>query len=338
MEDKVNIAVIGAGYWGKKVIREYVQLARSTPEVDLSMVCDLADENLTYCGEVLKVPEDKLAGDYRKALDSDDVNAVHICTPNETHYRICKEALKANKHVLLEKPMATEARHAWELVGIAKSRHTCLQVGHIFRFNNALRLMRELLAQEYLGQLYYLKLQWTTLMTAPLNRDIIFDLGTHPVDILNYLLNKWPVKVACKAKAYRRDKLEELAFLTLEFDNRLMAQVELSWLQPGKVREATITGSQGSAITDCADQTVKVFKNGNGKSFSLAVKPNNTILDEISHFAKSIMSNHNSNNTGLVGAQNVTVLEKLKRSLAQERTVRCRTRALNEEAHQTLFS
>jgi len=326
MKDKVNIAVIGAGYWGRKVIKEYVRLAETVPNVELSMICDLADENLGHCSQVLHVSKEKLERDYREALRSKDVNAVHICTPNETHYPICKQALKANKHVLLEKPMALEARQAWELVGLAKSRGLCLQVGHIFRFNNALKLMRDLVAQEYLGNLYYLKLQWTTLMPSPLNRDIIFDLGPHPVDILNYLLRKWPTKVACKARAYRRKTLEELAYMTMEFDNHLMAHVELSWLQPGKIREATIIGSERSAVVDCVGQSVRIYENGDGESFSLDVKPNNTILDETGHFAESILGKENSNNPGPVGARNVAVLEKLKESMEQEKTMKIRFR------------
>jgi predicted dehydrogenase len=321
LKGSVNVAVIGAGYWGKKVVKEYLQLARSNPEVNLSLVCDLADENLGHCGQVLQLSPEKLARDYKEVLSSTKVNAVHICTPNETHYPICKEALKANKHVLLEKPMALEARHAWELVGLAKSKNLCLQVGHIFRFNNALRLMRDLIVQEYLGQLYYLKLQWTTLMPSPLDRDIIFDLGPHPVDILNYLLNMWPRKVACKAKAYRRKLLEELAYMTMEFDEKLMAHVELSWLQPGKRREATIIGSERSAIVDCMNQSITIYENGE-EGFSLNVDCNNTILDETAHFADCILGAENSKNGGSVGARNVEILEKAKRSLERERTVR----------------
>jgi UDP-N-acetylglucosamine 3-dehydrogenase len=321
LKESVNVAVIGAGYWGKRVIKEYVQQASTNPEVSLSMVCDLAEENLRHCRQALQISPNKLARDYKEALSSREVNAVHICTPNETHYQMCKEALNAGKHVLLEKPMALEARHAWELVGLAKYRNLCLQVGHIFRFNNALKLMRDLLIQEYLGQLYYLKLQWTTLMPSPLNRDIIFDLGPHPVDILNYLLNKWPAKIVCKARAYRREMLEELAYMTMEFEGKLMAHVELSWLQPGKTREATIVGSERSATVDCIDQSITIYENGED-GFSLNVDRNNTILDETAHFAHCVLGGDNSKNGGPVGARNVEVLEKAKKSLARGRTVR----------------
>jgi len=318
----VNVAVIGAGYWGKKVIREYLQLVRSDSKVNLLMVCDLQDENLRCCNKEFHIPAKNLTKEYKEVVGSNDVDAVHICTPNETHYQMCKEALGAGKHVLLEKPMALHSKHAWELVGIAESRGLILQVGHIFRFNNALKMMRELIAQDYFGDLYYMKLQWTTLAPSPLNRDIIFDLGPHPVDILNYLLRKWPIKVDCKAKAYRRKLLEELAYITMEFDGKLMAHIELSWLQPGKVREATIIGSERSASVDCINQSIRIYENGDGDRFNLDVTRNNTILDEVSHFAGSILGGKNSNNLGSVGAGNVAVLESLKRSLEEERTVK----------------
>lgn len=322
MTDTINIAVIGAGYWGKKAIQEYLHLSEVNPDVKLSMVCDLLDENLRYCTEVLDVRKEILARDYHDALNSNKIDAVHICTPNETHYQICKQALVAGKHTLLEKPMSLTARNAWELVGTADNKHLILQVGHIFRFNNALRAMRDMITQNYLGELYYLKLEWTTLSPSPVNRDIIFDLGPHPVDILNFLLEEWPEKVACKAEAYRRKTLEELAYFTLEFDKKVMAHVELSWLQPGKKRELTIIGSERCATIDCLSQSVSIYENSDGDAFPLKVAANNTILDELNHFAVSVSTNKNGRNSGTIGAKNVAVLESLKRSLEKRRTVR----------------
>jgi predicted dehydrogenase len=321
LREPINVAVIGAGYWGCKVIREYLQLAVMNPGVNLAKVCDLKEENLEFANEAFGVNKERLSAEYREVFNKDDVDAVHICTPTETHYEICKEALAAGKHVLLEKPMALSARDAWKLVGLAESKHLCLQVGHIYRFNNALNKMRELLAQEYLGTLYYLKLQWTTLMPSPLNRDIIFDLGPHPVDIINYLLKKWPSKVSCSARAYRRSSLEEVAYITMEFGEKLMAHVELSWLQPGKVRELNIMGSERSATVDCLNQTIRILEENNNGSFNLDVVRNNTILDEVSHFINSIWDKNNHENTGTVGAGNVAVLESLKKSLVEEKMV-----------------
>ena len=158
-------------------------------------------------------------------------------------------------------------------------------------------------------------------MPSPLGRDIIFDLGPHPVDIMNYLLKQWPLKVSCNARAYRRKSLEEVAHISMEFGDNIMAHVELSWLQPGKVRELSIMGEKRSAIVNCLDQTIRIYEDNNGSNFSLDVRQNNTIFDEVSHFAKSINDKNNHKNPGPVGANNVAVLENLKKSATEERTI-----------------
>ncbi len=321
MTENVNLAVIGAGYWGRKVITEYLQLAKSDPSFNLMQVCDLENRNLDYCKKNLNVSLTNLSSDYEAVLKSPDIDAIHICTPNETHHKIGLQALHLHKNVLLEKPLATSTKEAWQLCNVAESAHLCLQVGHIYRFNNAIKKVRELISEGYFGELCYLKMQWTTWMPSPLGRDIIFDLGPHPIDILHFLLQKWPARVSCTGKSYRRPSLEEVAYFNLDFDGRLMAHVELSWLQPGKVRELNIIGMRRAATVDCLKQTIQVFEDNEGNNFSLEVPENNTIYDEVHHFVNSIRDKSNHKNPGSVGAANVTVLEALKKSLQEERLV-----------------
>lgn len=322
MKDSINVAVLGAGYWGRKVVSEYLNLEKMNPEVSLSSVCDLKSENLNFCEENLRVDRKKLSSDYKDVLSSDKVSAVHICTPNETHYNYCIDALTAGKHVLIEKPMALTAKDAWQIVKEAENRGLCLQVGHIFRFNNALRVVRKQIVENFFGDLFYLKMQWTTLMPSPIGRDIIFDLGPHPVDIMNYLLGEWPLRVSCHARAYRRKSQEELAYVAMEFSKKVLAHIELSWLQPGKVRELNIMGKKRCASVDCLNQTVTITENNTGGSFKLEVVPNNTILDEINHFSNCILGRSNYRNPGAVGAGNVAVLERLKRSSEESKVVK----------------
>jgi predicted dehydrogenase len=320
-ERKINLAVIGAGYWGRKVIAEYLRLSKVDPLFNLAGVCDLKDENLQFCKDNLHISKEKLSLEIDAILGDDAIDAVHICTPNETHYEFGSKALNANKSVLLEKPMALIATDAWTLVHLAQKNDLCLQVGHIYRFNNALKKIQELIAQNYLGELYYLKMQWTTLMPSQFNRDIIFDLGPHPVDIMNYLLQKWPVKVSCSAKSYREGTHEEVAYLTMEFGGKLMAHVELSWLQPGKIRDLHIIGEKRSATIDCVGQVVKIFET-DGTNYMLEVPVNNTIFEETCHFVTSIRDKNNHKNPGTVGASSVAVLESLKKSLVEEKLVK----------------
>jgi len=322
LKDLVNVAVIGAGYWGKKVISEYLALAKDDPRTSLLRVCDVQDQNLQHCAEVFQISKDKLDKSYKEVLNSSDVDAVHICTPNETHYQICKEALIAGKHVLLEKPMTLNSRQAFELMDLAEKEKLVLQVGYIFRFNNALIEVRKLINDEFFGDLYYLRLQWTDFIQPTPDRDIIFDLGPHPVDILNFLLGMWPSKVVCKAGAYTREALPEMAYATAEFDGKILANVELSWLHPKKERSVSIIGSKRCGLINCLGQNVEIFENHGKNGFRIDVQRNNTILAEIKHFVEHVHGADQPVNGGHVGPMNVLVLENLRRSLMEDRTVK----------------
>jgi UDP-N-acetylglucosamine 3-dehydrogenase len=322
LKNLVNIGVIGAGYWGKKVIPEYQTLAKEYPKVNLLGVCDVQEQNLRYCKEVLHIPKKRLLNSHSELLKLSNLDAVHICIPNEIHFEICKEALMAGKHVLLEKPMTLNSQHAFELKDLAKKENLGLQVGYIFRFNNALRKIRELIGDGLLGDLYYLRLQWTALVLPTPKRDIIFDLGAHPVDIVNFLLDMWPSKVVCKARAYTRQTLPETAYAIMELDTKIMANFELSWLQHGKARRVDVIGSKRSVTIDCLNQNIEVFENHDKIGSKIDVKRNNTILTEIKHFVDHLTENGDTINSGYVGPMNVLVLEKLKESLVENRTVK----------------
>jgi len=321
LEGSVNVGVIGAGYWGKKVISEYLALAKENHEVGLLSVCDAQEQNLLYCNRVLGIPKEQLSGNYKEILERDRINAIHICTPNETHYPICKEALMAGKHVLLEKPMTLDPQQAFELMKLAEREDLILNVGYIFRFNNALREARKMINAEFFGHLYYLRLQWTDYVQPTPERDIIFDLGPHPVDVLNFLLGLWPSRIVCKAEAYTRETHPEMAHATAQFNEKTLANVELSWLHPKKERSVSIIGSERSAIVDCLDQSVEIFENHERNGFKIDVQKNNTILDELTHFIKHIHGTSQSVNGGPVGPMNVLVLENMKKSITEDRTV-----------------
>ncbi len=318
----MNVGVIGAGYWGKKVISEYLTLAKDDPQVRLSSVCDAQEQNLQICNKIFEIPKERSFTNYKEVLERDDINAVHICTPNETHYPICKEALMAGKHVLLEKPMTLDPLQAFELMNLAEKEGRILNVGYIFRFNNALREARNLIKSEFFGNLYYLRLQWTDFIQPTPQRDIIFDLGPHPIDVLNFLLGLWPSKVVCKAEAYTRERHPEMAHATAQYYDKLLANVELSWLHPRKERSVSIIGSKRSAIVDCLDQNVEIFENHEKNGSKIDVQRNNTILDELTHFIKHIRGTSECVNGGPVGPMNVLVLENMKKSITEDRTVR----------------
>jgi UDP-N-acetylglucosamine 3-dehydrogenase len=319
---KINVGVIGAGYWGKKVVSEYNLLSKKDSLVSLHSVCDLLDDNLAICKAKQNVSH--VTKYYDDVISSPEVDAVHICTPNETHYELCKAALDAKKHVLVEKPITQNFSEALKLVDLANSNNRVLSVGHIFRFNNAIDKVQSLVQNNFFGDLFWLKLEWATLTPIMTGRDIINDLAPHPFDILNYILGKWPSKITCKAKAYRNKDFEETAYIIAEFEDNLMANIELNWLSPGKVRELSIMGSKRFAKIDCLTQEVKVFEDDH--FYDLPVQSNNTIGAELDYFIRCIQkgsipkSNGSHQNNGLMGAKVVKLLEVSRQSMKEART------------------
>ena len=192
--DHLKVGVIGAGRWGKKHIDEYSQMK----DIELKWVSDLVEENLKECQEQLNVKN--VTNDYNDVLSS-DVEAVSICTSNETHFEVCKDALLAGKNVLVEKPLTLEPKKAYELVDITKQSKKLLAVGHIFRYNNAINEAKKLIEKNALGNLYYLRLQWTIQWMPRIypdkKLDIIVDMMPHLYDIMNYLTGLWPNKITC---------------------------------------------------------------------------------------------------------------------------------------------
>jgi UDP-N-acetylglucosamine 3-dehydrogenase len=319
---KTNVAVIGVGYWGKKIVCEYSELAKRNSNVNLSAVCDLSKENLQFCNENYNIPY--VCSSLGEVLSCPEIDAVNICTPSETHFKISKAALEAGKHVLVEKPMSLNSSEAYELYDLASAKGLVLSVGHIYRFNNAVKKVRRLIEDGFFGDIYYLKLRWTTLCPSPEGRDIITDLAPHPFDILNFLLNDWPSKLSCKAKTYRRKKFEEVAYCIAEFDNDVMAHIELSWLLPGKTREVNVMGSKRCGKIDCLRQAIEAFESGD--FYDVPVKRNNTIKDELEHFIDCIHNGKSGNlvcnnrNGGLLGANVVRLLETARQAIGTEKT------------------
>jgi predicted dehydrogenase/predicted transcriptional regulator len=305
--------VIGAGYWGKKLVYEYASAQCNKGNIRLAGVCDLSPTALAFCKEKFSVNDELLTDSAEDLMGDPKISAVHIATPNQTHYALAKMALEAGKDVLVEKPMTLDSREAYELVDLAASRELVLHVGHIFRFNSALSKAREMLNKGSIGKIFYARIQWTDSQYFP-ERDIIFDLGPHPVDVLNQLLDSWPTQVSGFARGYRNSKNhEEIAYGIAEFDNGVFAHMELSWLHPMKVREASIVGSEGALVVDCNHQRLTLHRPSG--IIEVPVSASNTIGSEIDWFADCVGKRCLDIESGLIGARTVEVLEAMRKSM-----------------------
>jgi UDP-N-acetylglucosamine 3-dehydrogenase len=318
--DTLNVAVFGAGYWGRKLVGEYLSLSKSRSDVELKFVVDPDKERLKTVGKEFGLPSNMMEADASTVLNDTSVSAVHLAIPNEQHYPIGMAALEAHKHVLLEKPMALTMRDAIKLARKAEEGNLVLHIAHIFRFNNAVQQAQAFLTNDAIGNPLYYRLAWEALVDPPEGRDIIFDLGPHPIDVLNYLTNEWPSRVLSLGRYFRRGKSEraDVAEAVMEFEDGTFANVALSWLYAGpKKRAVSITGDSGTLEIDALNQKITVY-NKEGVRFH-QVEANNTIQAMINHFTNSIQVREPPKVSALVGAMTVAVLCAMRRSMKTKR-------------------
>lgn len=316
----INLAVIGAGYWGTKLIGEYLALSKKRQDVRLLAVADASPERLLQAGENFLLPNSMLKKDYDEILNDPEITGVHIATPNETHYKIATKAIAAGKHVLLEKPMCLGSGDAFRLARHTEKNNSVLLIGHIFRFNNAINKVKEMVEKKEINGIRCVELRWASFMPPPPGRGIIFDLAPHPVDILNHIFEEWPTQVYVNARSNGRKKvgLEEVAFATLDFPEDIIASTTLSWIHHGpRQRTVTIVSEKNTIKVEAVEQRITLYENGQTRE--IPIERNNTIESEINHFIERIKNNGPPINSALTGVMNVTVLEAMRKSLQEHR-------------------
>lgn len=224
---KLGVGIIGTGYWGKKLVDEFTNIQN----VNIEAIADISEENLKYCADRFKIP--RTLKDYTQLLAMPAIKAVAIALPNELHYKACKDALEAGKHVLIEKPITLDSKQGWELVKIAEDNNLTLSVGHIFRFNNAIVEAKRLIKQRFLGKLFLMDFAWQNLEKPFADRDVIVDLAPHMFDMMNFLTDAWPTEIFAVATEHRI-QVYETAHIHAKFADGTLANATLSWVIPKK--------------------------------------------------------------------------------------------------------
>lgn len=252
---KPKIVLIGIGNFGKNHLRVLKEL-EGQGACRLYGVVDIKSETLKVLGNGHKF---KTSLDFHHFLEDDDVDAVDIVAPTSTHFAICKECLAAGKHVFVEKPLTTSYVEAKELVQIAEEQRKTLMVGHIFRYNFAVRKIKKLIERGELGQVYYLFGHFMGLKDPKSDVGALFNYTVHHIDIYDYLLQKMPEEVTCCVGFFLgRKEFEDLALLVLKYPLNVIGIVEGSWLPPDKQRDLTVVGSKKSITSNLLKQTLKL--------------------------------------------------------------------------------
>jgi UDP-2-acetamido-3-amino-2,3-dideoxy-glucuronate N-acetyltransferase len=236
-----NIAVVGCGYWGQNLVRNFAQLGA------LHTVCD-ANPKLLKNFESL-YPDLKTATDYRQVLTDPNIQGVVISTPAVLHYPMAKEALLAGKDVFVEKPFTTSRQHAQELLELSEKTKQVLMVGHLLLYHPAVKALKQYIESGELGEIYYLYSTRVNLGQIRQDENALWRLVPHDIAMFIYLLKESPTVISAQGSAYLQADFVDVVFATLKFGSTL-AHVHASWLDPHKIRQLTIVGSQKMAVFD----------------------------------------------------------------------------------------
>jgi predicted dehydrogenase len=247
-----TIAVVGVGGWGKNLARNYHQI----PECRLKYLCDLDQKKLDQLSPQL--PGSTPTRDLERVLEDEEVEALVIATPAPTHHRLCRLALEHGKDVYVEKPFVLATAHARELIDLARARGRVLMVGHLLEYHPVVNRLRELIHSGELGEIYYIYSQRVNLGTVRVDENALWNFAPHDVSSILYLLGREPTDVSARGQSYLRRGVEDVVFMTMNFNDTSMAHVHVSWLDPHKIRKLIVVGSRKMAVFDDSEGTEKL--------------------------------------------------------------------------------
>jgi predicted dehydrogenase len=259
LEKRLALAQIGLGHWGPNLFRNFV----NHPEVDVLYACD-RDESKLAKVRMPGLPQIQTTTDASVIFDDPRVQAVVVATPVSTHYALCKQALEAGKHALVEKPLASSVAECEELVALADAKDLKLMVGHVFVYNRGIRYIKELIDSGELGEIQCVHSQRTNLGPIRLDTNSLWDLGTHDISIFNYWLGSSPSAVSSVESHALGGNYADIVNTSFRYPNNVLCQVLCSWLHPEKVRRIIVVGARKMVVWDDmrSDAPVTIYDKG----------------------------------------------------------------------------
>ncbi len=331
-DNRIKVAVVGAGYWGKNLVRAFASLENA----ELVMVCDNDPDVLERISQTY--PSVDTTSNLEEVLRNDDVDAVALVTPARLHAEQARAALEAGKHVYVEKPFALSMDQALSLAQTAKMHpDQTLMVGHMLVYHPVVRRIKEILEAGELGDIYYMYAQRVNLGRLRADENALWSFGPHDLSVILYLLGQIPVSVSARGRAYLQEGIEDVVFVNLAFAQGTMANIQLSWLDPRKVRKLTLVGSKKMLEFDDVHPSDKLilFDKGFDRppdfgSYGeyLSIRQGDVVIPripmaeplklELSHFVDCVATG-NPPDTGIETGLTITsILEAASQSLAKD--------------------
>lgn len=325
----MNLAVIGCGYWGPNLVRNFVQ----SNKVEQVVCCDLDQARLDRMKKLY--PSVEVVSDYKELLERSDLDAVAIATPVKTHYPIAKEFLLRDKHVFIEKPLTHSYESALELVRLAEERKKVLMVGHTFEYTAAVNKARQIVENGELGRILYISSIRVNLGLFQPDINVVWDLAPHDISIILYILGEAPTSVNCQGRAHFQKDIEDVATTTLQFRSGVIAFIHSSWLDPNKIRRTTIVGTKKMLVYDDIEpqEKIKIYDKGvevppyydtyaefqfsyrYGDIYSPRIDDYEPLKKESEHFLECIRTGRPPLSDGYSGLRVVSILEAANKSI-----------------------
>jgi predicted dehydrogenase len=326
----IGVGVIGYGYWGPNLVRNIDEASAS----NLITVSDLDMERLSKVRA--RYPLVKTTPDYRHLIADTTIDAVIIATPLLTHFDLALEALRAGKHVLVEKPFTETSEQAMRLIDEASRRNRVLMVDHTFVYSGAVRRIKELVMTDGLGSIYYYDSVRVNLGLFQHDVSVIWDLAVHDLSIMDYILRLQPAAVSATAISHIAGESEDVAYLTLFFDDHLIGHIHVNWLAPVKLRRTLIGASCKMIVYDDLEpsEKVKVYDKGitlnngedkyrtligyrTGDMWAPQLDITEALRSEIDHFLDCIDHSQPPITSGEAGLRVVGILEAATQSVTR---------------------
>jgi len=325
---QLQFGVIGYGYWGPQLVRNLSSLAGSSVE----FIADLDEEQLARAETYHRHARlTRAAAD----LFESEIDAVIIATPVHTHYALARQALLADKHVFVEKPLAVKVSEVEDLIRLARERNRVLMVGYTFLYHKAVQELRRIIQEGQLGKLYYIDTQRLNLGLFRQDVNVVWDLAPHDLSMLRYMLNADPISVRATGVAYIQREIHDVAYIHLRYADGVIAHLQLSWLHPSKVRRFTVVGDQRMAIYDDVEpsEKVRIYNRGVDRpahsttfeEFQLSYRSGEIVIpsigwkeplqEECEHFARCILNGQQPLSDGVWSLPITRTLEAIQRSL-----------------------
>lgn len=323
----LNIGVIGYGYWGPNIVRNFNVIDGAK----VLLICDTNKDSLKRAGKAH--PHTGLTSDWNDVISSSDIDIVAVITPVSTHFELAKKALENGKHIFVEKPFTATVAQAEELIELAEKKNLKIMVDHTFIFTGAVKKMKQVIDDNELGDLYYYDSVRVNLGLFQKDVNVVWDLAPHDFAIMDYLIQEKPAAITANGKAHVNE-LEDTAYITVHFTNSIIAHFNVNWLSPVKLRTTLIGGEKKMLVWNDleADEKIKIYDKGievksqegvynllvsyrSGDMWAPKIQQIEALKSETEYFVSCILDGKTPINDGYAGLRVVKMLEACDQSL-----------------------